>query len=92
MTPLRIELYNRSREHIKGCGAAESDLKMVTREVNKKEEKSNIDNAEDDDFTERVLLSIVFDVSMLHETVERLRVQVHAIARKHGIDPLLPKS
>lgn len=37
-------------------------------------------------FTERVLLSLVVDISLLHESVERVRVQVFALAREHGIE------
>jgi len=46
-------------------------------------------NAESDDsegFTERVLLSMVFDISQLAENVERLKVQVFALARERGIE------
>ena len=39
-----------------------------------------------DGFTERVLLSLVVDISLLHESVERVRVQVMALAREHGIE------
>ena len=37
-------------------------------------------------FTERVLLSLVVDVSLLHESIERVRVQVFALAKEHGIE------
>jgi hypothetical protein len=37
-------------------------------------------------FTERVLFSLVFDISLLHESVERVRVQVMALAKEHGIE------
>lgn len=37
------------------------------------------------DFTERVLLSLVFDVTCLAENVERVKVQVLAMAREKGI-------
>ena len=40
-----------------------------------------------DDFTERVLLSLVFDLSLLTESVERIKVQVLALAREHGVPP-----
>lgn len=55
--------------------------------------KSNVvktENLEVDEngFTERVLLSLVVDISMLHETVERVRVQVYALAKQHGVDPV----
>jgi hypothetical protein len=43
--------------------------------------------ASDDGFTERVLLSLVMDISLLHESVERVRVQVFALARERGIEP-----
>lgn len=38
------------------------------------------------DFTERVLMSLLFDVSKLDKSVERIKVQVYALAREHGID------
>lgn len=37
-------------------------------------------------FTERVLLSLVVDISLLHESVERVKVQVFALARERGIN------
>lgn len=37
--------------------------------------------------TERVLMSIVVDISQLHETVERIRIQVFALAKQAGITP-----
>lgn len=49
--------------------------KEVSRESNNNE-----------DFTERVLLSLVVDISLLHESVERVRVQVYALAKQHGIE------
>jgi hypothetical protein len=39
----------------------------------------------DDNFDERVLLSTIFDLGQLTETVDRLRVQIEAMARNHGI-------
>jgi hypothetical protein len=38
-----------------------------------------------DGFTERVLMSLVMDISQLEETVERVRVQVTTLAREKGI-------
>lgn len=37
------------------------------------------------DFTDRVLLSLVFDVTCLAENVERVKVQVTALARERGL-------
>jgi hypothetical protein len=37
------------------------------------------------DYTERVLLSLVFDVACLAENVEQVKVKVLALAREHGI-------
>ena len=45
-------------------------------------------NEHETDITERVLLSLVFDVSLLDESVQRIKVQVHALAKEHGIDPI----
>ncbi len=39
-----------------------------------------------EDFTERVLMSMVFDISQLHESVVRLKVQVYTLAKERGID------
>lgn len=47
-----------------------------------KQEKIN-----ETDLTERVLLSLVFDVTCLAETVEQVKVKVIALAREHGIKP-----
>jgi hypothetical protein len=38
-----------------------------------------------DGFTERMLMSMVVDISQLHESVERVRVQVFTLAKEHGI-------
>lgn len=38
-------------------------------------------------FTERVLMSMVFDVSQLEKNVERLKVQVFTLAKARGIVP-----
>lgn len=37
------------------------------------------------DLTERVLLSLVFDVTCLAENVEQVKVKILAMAREHGI-------
>lgn len=37
------------------------------------------------DLTERVLLSLVFDVTCLQENVEQVKVKVLALCREHGI-------
>ena len=37
------------------------------------------------DFTERVLLSLIFDVTCLSKDVEQVKVKVYAMARAHGI-------
>lgn len=38
-------------------------------------------------FTERVLMSMVVDISQLAENVERVKVQVFTLAREHGVVP-----
>lgn len=40
-----------------------------------------------DGFTKRLLMSMVFDVSQLEKTVERIKVQVFTAAKAHGIVP-----
>ena len=39
------------------------------------------------EFTRRILLALVVDVSQLVETAERLKVQVFTLAKEHGIKP-----
>lgn len=39
------------------------------------------------DFTERVLLSLVFDVTCLSENVEQVKVKIFAMCRDAGIEP-----
>lgn len=39
------------------------------------------------DFTDRVLLSLVFDVTCLAKNVERIKVQVFTLAKERGIEP-----
>lgn len=36
-------------------------------------------------FTQRVLMSLIIDVTCLAENVERVKVQVYAMARENGI-------
>ncbi len=42
-----------------------------------------VDN--DDGFTERVLMSMIVDISQLAEGVERIKIQVFALAMERGI-------
>jgi hypothetical protein len=61
---------------------------MATRNGNeKKSTVVSVGDANDAEvgFTERVLLSLVVDISILHESVERVKVQVFALAREHGV-------
>ncbi len=37
------------------------------------------------EFTKRVMASLVVDVSLMREDIERVRIQVFAMAREHGI-------
>jgi predicted ATP-grasp superfamily ATP-dependent carboligase len=46
--------------------------------------------SEKEEFTKRVLMSLVVDVSKLVETAERLKVQVSTLAKEHGIK--MPKA
>jgi hypothetical protein len=39
----------------------------------------------DDGFTERVLMSLVMDITQLEETVERVKVQVITLAKEKGV-------
>lgn len=39
------------------------------------------------EFTRRILLALVVDVSQLVETAERLQVQVFTLTKEHGIKP-----
>jgi len=50
-------------------------------------ERKNETDQSGDDLTERVLMSLVFDVTCLAKNVERVKVQVFALAREHGINP-----
>lgn len=59
--------------------------------ANRSEKKSAVVTVGDEGaatagFTERVLLSLVLDLEMLREQEHRVRVQVHALAKAHGID------
>lgn len=42
---------------------------------------------EDEGLTKRALLSLVVDISQLHESVERVKVQVYTMAKRAGIVP-----
>ena len=39
------------------------------------------------EYTERTLLSLVFDVTCLAKDVEQIKVKIYAVAREHGIVP-----
>lgn len=49
--------------------------------------RNEADNTPDEDFTERVLMSLVVDVTQLQDTVERVKVQVYTLAKERGIEP-----
>jgi hypothetical protein len=54
----------------------------------KAERKSTVvvgDEDVEEGFTQRVLMSLVVDVTCLAEDVERVRVQVTALARANGV-------
>ena len=55
----------------------------------KHERKSGVVIGDEDEvsagFTQRVLMSLVVDVTCLAENVERVKVQVFAMARENGI-------
>jgi hypothetical protein len=40
---------------------------------------------EDADFTTRVLMSLVVDMQAHVETTDRLRIQIEALAKEHGV-------
>ena len=43
------------------------------------------ENSNETDFTERVLLSLIFDVTCLAKNVEQVKVKVYAIAKERGL-------
>ena len=53
--------------------------------TNKDELKSEV--VEENDFTERVLMSLVVDVTCLANDVEQIKVKVYALAKARGIKP-----
>lgn len=57
--------------------------------VSKSEKRSSVVVGDEDEatagFTQRVLMSLVVDVTCLAENVERVKVQVFAMARENGI-------
>jgi hypothetical protein len=53
---------------------------MVTDKKNDRRQDEH-----EEDVTDRLLLSLVFDVSQLAENVERVKVQVFAIAKERGL-------
>ena len=48
--------------------------------------KNDLKVMSEEGLTERALLVLVLDISELHEMVERIRVQVHTLAKRHGIE------
>jgi hypothetical protein len=67
---------------------SEVERALVSKQPNK---KSRIVIGDEEDvtegFTERVLMSMVVDISQLAENVERVKVQVFTLAKAHGIVP-----
>lgn len=57
-----------------------------TRFEGDKMNKNDPETMTEEGLTERALLVLVLDISELHETVERIRVQVHTLAKRHGIE------
>lgn len=57
--------------------------------VSKQDKRSSVvigdEDAADDGFTQRVLMSLVVDITCLAENVERVKVQVFAMARENGV-------
>lgn len=69
-------------------------MERALRMSTKNERKSAVVTEGSDteiEFTDRVLLSLVFDVTCLAENVERVKVQVFALAKERGIDPAIKK-
>lgn len=62
-------------------------LRMSTKNTVQKSAVVTEGRDSETDFTDRVLLSLVFDVTCLAENVERVKVQVFALAKERGIKP-----
>lgn len=60
-------------------------LDTVTKVRNLKRNEPEEDA--DEGLTQRALLSLVVDISQLHQSVERVKVQVYTLAKRHGIEP-----
>lgn len=60
---------------------------LVRKSETKKSRPVEIEADTNDGLTKRMLLSMVFDVSQLEKTVERVKVQVFTLAKAHGIVP-----
>lgn len=58
-------------------------LKSAALVVTKQSKRSQDDL--DDGFTQRVLMSLVVDILCLLENVERVKVQVFAMAKENGV-------
>lgn len=67
--------------------AATKTQKQITRKSRVVVEGNEYTSGSEDGFTERVLLSLVVDISNLVSTVERVKIQVFTLAREHGIEP-----
>lgn len=93
MLTLAIELFISHNRASYEAGRFSEGIFSVTRALHmstKNTEKRSAVVVEDDsetDFTDRVLLSLVFDVTCLAENVERVKVQVFALAKERGIKP-----
>lgn len=60
---------------------------LVNKRATKRSKKIKLGDEVDatKDFTKRVLLSLIVDVTELRETAERLHIQVFTLARANGI-------
>lgn len=63
-------------------GITESKTAMMTTTI--KDATSENQNP-DNDFDARVLMSLVLDLDLLDDTVRRVRIQVHALAKNHTV-------
>jgi hypothetical protein len=70
-----------SAPEVKEAVVSNNEPEGVTVETNPSSEN------EDKNMTARALLCLDVDLKMLNENVERIRVQIHALQKRHGIDP-----
>lgn len=71
-----------------GGGATDKDKEGKRVSVNKGSTEITGDSEDSVELTKRALLALDLDLTVLRDSVERISVQVYAMQRRHGVEPI----